>query len=101
MLAQQELLEAVERLGGWAVVVWIVWWLTKRWEAKMTDIVQATDRGFHELGEEQRKTREVMERMLEEQRGERARANGPGLSVPRAPPRTSAQRSVRRGAAPR
>lgn len=32
---------AVERLGGWAVVVWIVWWLTKRWEAKMADIVEA------------------------------------------------------------
>jgi len=32
---------AVERLGGWGVVVWIVVWLTKRWEAKM-DAISAT-----------------------------------------------------------
>ncbi len=30
--------EATERLGGWAVVVWIVWWLTKRWEHQMTEM---------------------------------------------------------------
>jgi hypothetical protein len=28
-------LEWVERLGGWAVVVFIVWWLTTRWETVM------------------------------------------------------------------
>ena len=28
--------DAVERLGGWAVVVWIVWWLTRRWEKVMS-----------------------------------------------------------------
>ena len=37
-------MEAVERLGGWAVVVWIVWWLTRRWEARMGDIVSALDK---------------------------------------------------------
>lgn len=34
-------LEWVERLGGWAVVVWIVWWLTKRWETQMGDMIKA------------------------------------------------------------
>ena len=29
-------LEWVERLGGWAVVVFMVWWLTTRWENVMS-----------------------------------------------------------------
>lgn len=33
------IIEAIERLGGWAVVVWIVVWLTKRWEHKMNEIL--------------------------------------------------------------
>ena len=33
--------ESVERLGGWAVVVWIVWWLTSRLEKKMERVCDA------------------------------------------------------------
>jgi len=29
----------VERFGGWAVVIWIVWWLTKRWETQMGALI--------------------------------------------------------------
>ena len=36
--ASLEVWPAIERLGGWAVVVWIVVWLTKRWEVRMDTI---------------------------------------------------------------
>ena len=39
---------AVERLGGWAVVVFIVWWILKRWERIMNDHTRA----IIKLGEE-------------------------------------------------
>lgn len=32
---------AVERLGGWAVVVFIVWWMLKRWERVMDNHTKA------------------------------------------------------------
>lgn len=41
------IIEAIERLGGWAVVVWIVMWLTRRWEAKMTEMLDMA-RAQHE-----------------------------------------------------
>ena len=36
-----DILDALEQFGGWAVVVWIVVWLTKKWEQRMGDMVDA------------------------------------------------------------
>lgn len=34
-IATTNVLDWVERMGGWAVVCFIVWWLTGRWERRM------------------------------------------------------------------
>ena len=39
-LLDTEVWTAIERLGGWAVVVWIVVWLTRRWENRMDAITK-------------------------------------------------------------
>jgi hypothetical protein len=47
-------MEWVERFGGWAVVIWIVFWLTRRWERQMErqhdtlgELLKALDRNNH------------------------------------------------------
>lgn len=43
-LANVNYVDAIERLGGWAVVVWIVWWLTRRWEIHMGEMVKSLNK---------------------------------------------------------
>lgn len=35
---------AVEKLGGWAVVVWIVWWMTTKSDKKMAALISEIGR---------------------------------------------------------
>lgn len=53
-----EIMQWVERIGGWAVVVWLVVWLTRRWEDRMTEhskALQALFRGQADVREELRR----------------------------------------------
>lgn len=38
-------------LGGWAVVVYIVYWLTRRWEAQMDKMILAFQEGQTKVAE--------------------------------------------------
>lgn len=42
--------DTIKDLGGWGVVVWIVWWLTSRWEKRMDLISQAISAQTATLG---------------------------------------------------
>lgn len=68
LFAQAEALEWVERLGGWAVVCFIVYWLTMRWEKRMEALTQAIKDGAAEDRESQRRHEDKTDRVLSEVR---------------------------------
>lgn len=66
-LAQIDIVSTVERLGGWGVVVWIVWWLTKRWEVRMGEQCSAIKALAESLAIHERAEAGYRERLFEKQ----------------------------------
>lgn len=90
-----DFLQAVERLGGWAVVVWLVVWLTKRWEVRMHEIVNKLDVGqlaTMRVLERQNMVLETQNNVLETQNSQLAEIRGLQVEIRDALVKGGAQR---------